>query len=116
VEFFLPACDTVVLKSMDSKEREVRIYVNGVQLGSKTKLLTTGNSLVVKQSAAFMLSVCSAQDSGDGGVKALRMARVSTAIETAEKEQNTTRKFIRNGVLYILRNGQTYTITGNPAR
>ncbi|MBQ3673391.1 MAG: hypothetical protein II928_02825 [Paludibacteraceae bacterium] len=115
VEFFLPACDTVVLKSMDSKERDVRIYVNGVQLGGKTKLLTTGNSLVVKQSSAFMLSVCSAQDSGDGGVKALCMARVSTAIETAEKEQNTTRKFIRNGVLYIERNGQTYTITGIPA-
>jgi hypothetical protein len=116
VELFLPACDTVVIKSMSSKEREVYFYINGEALGSKTKLLVNGNTLVVNRSQAFMLSVVSAQTSGDGGVAAIRMGRKSaTGIEnlsSANPNGNTCRKILRNGTLLILRDGETYNAQG----
>jgi hypothetical protein len=116
VELFLPACDTVILKSMSSKEREVYFYINGEALGSKTKLLVNGNTLVVNRSQAFMLSVVSAQTSGDGGVAAIRMGRKSaTGIEnlsSANPNGNNCRKILRNGTLLILRDGETYNAQG----
>jgi hypothetical protein len=116
VELFLPACDTVVIKSMNSKEREVYFYINGEALGSKTKLLVNGNTLVVNRSQAFMLSVVSAQTSGDGGVAAIRMGRKSaTGIEnlsSANSNGNNCRKILRNGTLLILRDGETYNAQG----
>ncbi len=116
VELFLPACDTVILKSMSSKEREVYFYINGEAFGSKTKLLVNGNTLVVNRSQAFMLSVVSAQTSGDGGVAAIRMGRKSaTGIEnlsSANPNGNTCRKILRNGTLLILRDGETYNAQG----
>ncbi len=116
VELFLPACDTVILKSMSSKEREVYFYINGEAFGSKTKLLVNGNTLVVNRSQAFMLSVVSAQTSGDGGVAAIRMGRKSaTGIEnlsSANPNGNTCRKILRNGTLLTLRDGETYNAQG----
>lgn len=116
VELFLPACDTVVIKSMSSKEREVYFYINGEAFGSKTKLLVNGNTLVVNRSQAFMLSVVSAQTSGDGGVAAIRMGRKSaTGIEnlsSANPNGKTCRKILRNGTLLILRDGETYNAQG----
>ena len=126
VEFFLPACDTVVLTSMASKERDVKFYINGEAFGSKTKLLVAGNTLIVNQSAPFMLSVVSAQSSGDGGVASLRMARKNTptgidntpSLESeptslpAGEGRGEASKILRNGILYILRGEQLYTITG----
>ncbi len=55
------------------KERDVRFYINGVALGDKTLLTVSGNTLVVNQDAPFMLTVASAQSSGDGGIKAIQM-------------------------------------------
>ena len=126
VEFFLPACDTVVLTSMASKERDVKFYINGEAFGSKTKLLVAGNTLIVNQSAPFMLSVVSAQSSGDGGVASLRMARKNnpTGIDNtpsleseptslpAGEGRGEASKILRNGILYIRRGEQLYTITG----
>ena len=116
VEFFLPACDTVVLTSMASKERDVRFYINGEAFGAKTKLLVAGNTLAVSQSEPFMLTVMSAQSSGDGGVASLRMARKNTAtgLENGQEAMNNEKwtKVMKNGTVYILRNGQFYTITG----
>ena len=126
VEFFLPACDTIVLTSMASKERDVKFYINGEAFGSKTKLRIAGNTLIVNQSAPFMLSVVSAQSSGDGGVASLRMARKNTptgidntpSLESeptslpAGEGRGEASKILRNGIIYILRGEQLYTITG----
>ena len=117
VEFFLPACDTVVLKSMDGNERDMRVYANGVQIGSKTKLLKSGTTIVVNQPAAFMLSVVSAQSSGDGGVKALRIARKApTGVEMVLNNDAQCTKVLRNGQILIVRGNQVFTLTGQPVR
>lgn len=115
VEFFLPACDTVVLKTGASgTERDVRFYVNGTQLGDKAKLTKAGVALAVEQSAPFMLTVASAQTSGDGGVGALRMAKAPldpTAIDNTNNEVKAV-KIIRDGQLFIQKNGVLYNAQG----
>lgn len=116
IELFLPACDTVVLTSMKT-ERDVRIYVNGAQLGDKVKLVKTGLALAVEQSAPFMLTVVSAQSSGDGGIAAIRMARKATPTgidETASEKAST--KVLYNGRLFILRGTKIYTPAGQQVR
>jgi len=112
VELFLPACDTVVLKSMASKEREINVYINGEQLGGKTKLLIAGSTFAVLQSAPFMLTIASAQSSGDGGVAAIRMARKeATGIEATKSEVRCV-KMLRDGQLLIKQGDAIYTIQG----
>ena len=118
VELFLPPCDTVVLTSM-SKERDVRFYINGEAFGSKTKLLTSGNTLPVLQSTPFMLSVVSAQSSGDGGIASIRMARQpgnTTGMETVGELVNDSRKIFINGCLYIIYSNGLYDILGQKIR
>lgn len=111
VELFLPACDTVVLTSMNT-ERDVRIYINGKQFGDKVKLVKTGLALAVEQSTAFMLSVVSAQSSGDGGIAAVRMARkAAQGIGEIESEKENA-KVLYNGQLFILRGEKIYDMQG----
>ena len=115
LEFFLPACDTVVLKSMDSKERDIRVYVNGAAIGNKFTLLKSGSTLVVEQSSPFMLTVESAQSSGDGGVKAIRLARKpgnSTDLITTHSKEKAY-KVLYNGQIYIVNDGKVYNVQGN---
>ena len=116
VELFLPACDTVVLKSMGT-ERKVRFYLNGKQIGQETKLLKTGNTLVVNQSAPFMLTVASAQTSGDGGIAAIRMAgpNTPTGFDDLSPVCPGT-KILRNNRIFILRGDKTYSITGQEVK
>lgn len=113
VELFLPACDTVVLTSMNT-ERDVRIAINGVPLGDKVKLVKAGLSLAVNRSEPFMLTVSSAQSSGDGGIAAVRMIRKTPQgiEETQSNEKTLTTKFLYNGQLLILRGGHTYNTSG----
>jgi len=112
VELFLPACDTIVLKSMASKEREINVYINGEKLGGKTKLLIAGSTFAVQQSAPFMLTIASAQSSGDGGVAAIRMARKeATGIEATKSEVRCV-KMLRDGQLLIRQGDAIYTIQG----
>ncbi len=112
VELFLPACDTIVLKSMASKEREINVYINGEKLGGKTKLLIAGSTFAVQQSAPFMLTIASAQSSGDGGVAAIRMARkAATGIETTKSEVRCV-KMLRDGQLLLMQGDAIYTIQG----
>ena len=111
VELFLPACDTVVLTSMNT-ERDVRIYINGAQFGDKVKLVKTGLVLAIEQNAPFMLSVVSAQTSGDGGIAAIRMARkAAQGIEDIESGKENA-KVLYNGQLLILRGEQIYEAQG----
>jgi hypothetical protein len=115
LELFLPACDTVVLTSMKT-ERDVRIYVNGTQLGNKVKLVKTGLSLAVLQSAPFMLSVVSAQSSGDGGIAAIRMAKTIATGMNNVSTNNQSIKRLENGMLLIERNGVVYNLQGQIIR
>lgn len=115
VELFLPACDTVVLKSM-SKERAVRIYINGQAVGSQMTLAVSGNAVAVNQNAPFMLTIASAQSSGDGGIAAIRMARQessATGVDKVQSDQVQCIKVIENGVLYLMYNGTKYNIQGH---
>ena len=117
LEMFLPACDTVVLKSM-STERKVNIYVNGVKVLSEQKLLVNGTTLAVNQSAAFMFTIASAQSSGDAGIKSVRMARRgwATDIENVQNVSVQYTKTLRNGQIYIVRGEQIFTLTGQLVR
>ena len=113
VELFLPACDTVVLKAANTTERDIRTYVNGVEVGSKQKFYKAGITLVVNQSAPFMLTIASAQTSGDGGLASVRMARrKTTALGEAIAEHAQADKLLIDGQIYILRDGKYYSLTG----
>ena len=112
VELFLPACDTLYLTPFSGTERDVRFYINGVEFGSKTKFVKAGLTLNVLQSAPFMLTIASAQSSGDGGVAAIRMARkAATGIETTKSEVRCV-KMLRDGQLLIKQGDAIYTIQG----
>ncbi len=121
VEFFLPACDTVVLKAGASgTERDVRFYVNGTQLGDKAKLTKAGVALAVEQSAPFMLTVASAQTSGDGGIGAIRMAKAAEVPPTPITDVALTVVFpetgdsILSGPWYAGENIPMQITSGNP--
>lgn len=116
VELFLPACDTVVLKAGGSTERNVLFYINGEELGDKQKLLKAGTALVVEQSEPFMLSVVSAQSSGDGGIAAIRMAKKTPTGMDRATDTNPSVKRIENGLLLIERNGVLYNAQGQTLR
>ena len=117
VELFLPACDTVVLKAGGSTERDVLFYINGKQFGSKQKLTKAGTTLAVEQSAPFMLSVVSAQTSGDGGVAAIRMTKkAETGIDKVNAATGKSQKILKNGMLMIERNGAVYNAQGQIIR
>ena len=116
VELFLPACDTLYLTPFSGTERDVRFYINGVEFGSKTKFVKAGLTLNVQQSAPFMLTIASAQSSGDGGIAAIRMARKNNSaldIETTKSDVHCV-KVLREGRLYIRLGEKIYDITGRP--
>lgn len=116
VELFLPACDTVVLKAGGNNERDIKVYINGAQLGDKVKLLKAGNTFVVGQSAPFMMSIVSAQTSGDGGIAAIRMAKkTATGLNTIDDRRQSIKR-IENGMLMIERNGAVYNAQGQIIR
>ena len=116
VELFLPACDTIIVKA--GVERDVKVYINGEQLGSKVKLLKAGNTFVVAQSAPFMMSIISAQSSGDGGVAAIRMARKGGATDLGDVQRDHVpcTKVLRNGQIIIVRGEKIFTVTGQLVR
>ena len=116
VELFLPACDTLYLTPFSGTERDVRFYINGVEFGSKTKFVKAGLTMNVQQSAPFMLTIASAQTSGDGGIAAIRMARKNNSaldIETTKSDVHCV-KVLREGRLYIRLGEKIYDITGRP--
>lgn len=120
LEFFLPACDTVVLtSSISNYDRDIRVYANGEAVGSKMKFPKGGTvTLPVNQSAAFMLTVASAQSSGDSGVQSLRMARKNnaTGLESIQPSVSGVQKIYSNGQILIQRADRIYTLTGQRLR
>ena len=138
VELFLPACDTLYLTPYSGTERDVQFYINGVEFGSKTKFVKAGLTLNVLQSAPFMLTVSSAQTSGDGGIASLRMARKDNeqqpeepdepseptepeepedqAVDYISGENYENAKVLINGQIFIIRGEMMYTLTGQQIR
>ena len=120
LEFFLPSCDTVVLtSSISNYDRDIRVYANGEAVGSKMKFPKGGTvTLPVNQSAAFMLTVASAQSSGDSGVQSLRMARKNnaTGLESIQPSAAGVQKIYSNGQILIQRADRIYTLTGQRLR
>jgi hypothetical protein len=116
VELFLPACDTLYLTPFSGTERDVRFYINGVEFGSKTKFVKAGLTLNVMQSAPFMLTIASAQSSGDGGIAAIRMAKTIATGMNNVSTNNQSIKRLENGVLLIERNGVVYNLQGQIIR
>ncbi len=115
IELFLPACDTIVLSEATGNARDIRVYVNGAALGEKVSLPKNGDlTLVIAQAKAFMLTIASAQTGGDGGIKAIRMAKkpnTPSAIDNTDASVKAV-KVIRNGQLIILRDGKEFNILG----
>ena len=115
LELFLPACDTVVLgSSISNYDREIRVYANGNAVGSKVKLPKGGTlAFAVQQSASFMLTVASAQSSGDAGIMSIRLARKTpTGVENVQRDDVPCTKVIENGVLYLMYKGTKYNVQG----
>lgn len=117
LEMFLPACDSVEISSaITNSDRAIRVYANGFQIGDKVTLKKNGTLIfAVNQSAPFMLSVVSAQSSGDAGIKSVRMAKkITTGLNHAyeSKTSPVTHKVLQNGMLIIERNGERYTVQG----
>lgn len=116
VELFLPACDTLFLAAGNSgTERDVRFYINGVEFGSKTKLLKAGITLAVNQSAPFMLTIASAQSSGDGGIATIRMARKAGSTQGLDGVSDggvQCTKVLMDGQLYLKNDKVLYTVQG----
>lgn len=121
LELFLPACDTVeITSSITGNDRAIRVYANGEQIGDKVTLMRNGKlAFAVNQSAPFMFSIVSAQSSGDAGIKAVRMARKpqeGTAVENISANAARCTKMLRDGQILIVREGQIFTLTGQPVR
>ena len=117
IEMFLPACDTIVLTEADVASRDIKIYANGIQIGDKVNLARNKDlEVLVKQNAAFMLTIESAQTGGDGGIGAIRLAKtVPTALDNTADEIKAV-KFVENGQLFIRRGEKVYTITGEEVK
>jgi hypothetical protein len=63
--------------------RDIKIYINGEQFGSKYSLVQNSSlHLPVMQQAAFMLTIESAQTSGDGGVGAIQLSNAENDVIT----------------------------------
>ena len=114
VEMFLPACDTIIVTAAEgSTERDARFYANGEALGEKVKLAKAGTKVVVEQSKAFMLTIASAQTSGDGVIGSIQLiiAGEQTAIVNTDAAAKAV-KVVRDGQLLIIKNGRTYNVLG----
>ena len=118
IEMFLPACDTIALTEGTGNARDIRLYANGTEIGNKHNLPKNGTlTVAVEQANAFMLTIASAQTSGDGGVKAIRMAKKATPTSIDNTAVNVKAvKVIENGQMIIIKNGVKYDLTGSVIR
>ena len=117
LELFLPACDSIALLEANVASRDIKVYINGVQFGEKVTLAKNQKlGLKVAQSAAFMLTIASAQTSGDGGIVGIQLFKdQATAINNTEAEVKVN-KFFQNGQLFIEKNGVIYNAQGAVVR
>lgn len=112
IEMFLPACDSIALLEANVSTRDIKVYINGAQLGDKVSLKKNEKlGLKVSQSAPFMLTIASAQTSGDGGVASIQLFKNATALENIEAAGKAV-KVIVNGQLLIKKGNVLYNATG----
>lgn len=116
IEMFLPACDSIALLEANVSTRDIKVYINGAQLGDKVSLKKNEKlGLKVSQSAPFILTIASAQTSGDGGVASIQLFKNATALENIEAAGKAV-KVIVNGQLMIKKGNVLYNATGAVVR
>lgn len=110
----LPPAQSVALTSGTGGARAVNIYVNGVK---STIAQTAANgeaiSLTLNENQNNFIAIESNQTKGDGGFTAMQLTnpKTPTSIEQAAVSEKAV-KVVRDGQLYILRDGKTYNAQG----
>ena len=113
LEMFLPACDSLDLLEANVSSRDIKVYINGAQFGDKVTLAKNKKlGLKVAQAAPFMLTIASAQTSGDGGIASIQLFKGGeSAINNTEAAVKAV-KVIREGQMFIQKNGVLYNMQG----
>ncbi|MCM1034996.1 MAG: hypothetical protein NC038_04935 [Paludibacter sp.] len=76
IDMFLPACDNIVLYGNGTgTERDIKLFVNGIELTDAKTTKTESEPIVLNQKIAFMLTIVSNQTKGDGGVAGIKLIK-----------------------------------------
>ncbi len=110
----LPPAESVSLTSGTSGARDVKIYVNGVE-STVTATAASGKDITLTLNANQnnFVAIESNQTKGDGGFIAMQLTnpKTPTSFEQAAVSEKAV-KVVRDGQLYILRDGKTYNAQG----
>lgn len=96
-----------------SSARKINVYVNGVLSEQETPKNGGVITLTLTTEANNFIIIESNQTGGDGGFTAMQLTnpKTPTSIEQAAVSEKAV-KVVRDGQLYILRDGKTYTAQG----
>lgn len=112
----LPAADSLYLTSGSGKDRPVRITVNGVA-SDVTKLAKQNGEVAIVLNASANNFVCieSNGSNGDGGIIAIRLHKNSDTPSALDNTEAVVKavKVVREGKLFIEKNGVLYNAQGN---
>ena len=112
----LPPAKSVDLTSGTGGVRGVEIYVNG-EKSTITKTAENGKAitLALDESQNNFIAIESKGNNGDGGFIKMQLAKTPEGPETSFEQAEVSVKavkVVRDGQLYILRDGKTYTAQG----
>lgn len=112
----LPPAKSVDLTSGTGGARDVKIFVNGVQSSvTATEAKDKAITLTLNESQDNFIAIESNQTRGDGGFTAMQLAKTPEGPETSFEQAEVSVKavkVVRNGQLFILRDGKTYNAQG----
>ncbi|MGM9837066.1 MAG: hypothetical protein ACI30A_01085 [Paludibacteraceae bacterium] len=110
----LPAAKSVILTSGTGGNRDIKVYVNGVENVSVTSTGASGETkeIALSADAANFVAIESNQTKGDGGFIALQIVPDSgTSLINAEAAEQA-QKVMVGGQLMIIKNGVMYNAQG----
>ena len=112
----LPPAKSVALTSGTGGARDVKIFVNGVQSSvTATEAKDKAIMLTLNESQDNFIAIESNQTKGDSGFTAMLLTKTPEGPETSFEQAEVSVKavkVVRDGQLYILRDGKTYTAQG----
>ena len=108
----LPAAKELILTSGSGAERPVTITVNGVA-SSVTKTAKKNETITIELDGTMnnLVSIESNGSNGDGGFTKMQLVEIPTAIDNTDAEVKAV-KIIRDGQLFIRRDGKVYNAQG----
>ena len=108
----LPAAKELILTSGSGAERPVTITVNGVA-SSVTKTAKKNETITIELDGTKnnLVSIESNGSNGDGGFTKMQLVEIPTAIDNTDAEVKAV-KIIRDGQLFIQKNGVLYNAQG----